>query len=231
NLANPQSLNRYAYALNNPETMIDPSGLGPLRYVPPGTNNWDEFNFTWGYDDEGQLWISTTPLPSLGGPGGQAGPGGGGGSGTASGPSETGPGSAFRNALGLLPVGCSGSARVLQGNATQIGDPGGFQPARVTANGAAVIPSQFGGTKALRPFLNDVSGVFPDVGASFHGIVDVIGGPPPSGFANVRVFLMSRYPGDLILELPGAPKDYGVTNVIVTAPTALGCPAGTTEVP
>ncbi|MGH9433859.1 MAG: RHS repeat-associated core domain-containing protein, partial [Terriglobia bacterium] len=35
-LTNPQSLNRYAYALNNPETMIDPSGLGPLRYVPPG---------------------------------------------------------------------------------------------------------------------------------------------------------------------------------------------------
>jgi hypothetical protein len=44
-------------------------------------------------------------------------------------------------------VKCSGSARVLQGNSATIGHPGGFSGSSVgnfpvTANGAAVIPSQ-----------------------------------------------------------------------------------------
>jgi len=45
---------------------------------------------------------------------------------------------------------CTGSSRVLQGNPNTIGKPGGFSgPSAgnipVTANGAAVIPSQWGG--------------------------------------------------------------------------------------
>ena len=39
------------------------------------------------------------------------------------------------------------------------------------------------------------------------------------------------YPGDLIIELPGAAKDYGETIVNVTIPTALDCPDGTKRVP
>jgi uncharacterized protein RhaS with RHS repeats len=37
-LTNPQSLNRYAYALNNPETLVDPSGLSscPLQALQHG---------------------------------------------------------------------------------------------------------------------------------------------------------------------------------------------------
>ncbi|HXJ95146.1 MAG TPA: RHS repeat-associated core domain-containing protein [Terriglobia bacterium] len=35
-LTNPQSLNRYAYVLNNPTTLIDPSGLDPCDQ--PGEN-------------------------------------------------------------------------------------------------------------------------------------------------------------------------------------------------
>ena len=33
-ITNPQSLNRYAYALNNPTTLTDPSGLGPNGCAP-----------------------------------------------------------------------------------------------------------------------------------------------------------------------------------------------------
>jgi len=57
------------------------------------------------------------------------------------------------NAMGNAPnkgtVKCSGSARVLQGNSATIGKPGGFSGPSVgnipiTANGAAIIPSQWG---------------------------------------------------------------------------------------
>ena len=36
-ITNPQSLDRYAYALNNPATLTDPTGLGPC----PSTNDPD----------------------------------------------------------------------------------------------------------------------------------------------------------------------------------------------
>jgi hypothetical protein len=39
NITSPQSLNRYAYALNNPETLADPSGLWP-RDPCPGPAAW-----------------------------------------------------------------------------------------------------------------------------------------------------------------------------------------------
>ena len=35
-ITNPQSLNRYAYALNNPTTLTDPSGLGPCDNLQYG---------------------------------------------------------------------------------------------------------------------------------------------------------------------------------------------------
>jgi hypothetical protein len=137
-------------------------------------------------------------------------------------------------------VKCSGSARVLQGNSATIGHPGGFSGSSVgnfpvTANGAAVIPSQWGPSKAfLQPYLNQISGVFPSVNYSFTGIVDVMGGAPPTGFpanSNVQTDLMELNPGKLILELPGAPRDFGTTAVTITAPSAVGCPAGTVQVP
>jgi RHS repeat-associated protein len=36
-LTNPQSMNRYAYALNNPTSMLDPSGLDPVCVTDPDT--------------------------------------------------------------------------------------------------------------------------------------------------------------------------------------------------
>ncbi|MGH9326726.1 MAG: hypothetical protein ACRD2B_08600 [Terriglobia bacterium] len=137
-------------------------------------------------------------------------------------------------------VKCSGSARVLQGNSATIGHPGGFSGPSVgnfpvTANGAAVIPSQWGPSKAfLRPFLNQTSGVFPNVNYSFTGIVDVMGGAPPPGFppgSNVQTDLMQLNPGKLILELPGSSQDFGTTAVTIATPSAVGCPAGTVQVP
>lgn len=127
-----------------------------------------------------------------------------------------------------------------EGESHRSGIPGGFSGSSVgsfpvTANGAAVIPSQWGPSKAfLRPYLNQISGVFPSVNYSFTGIVDVMGGAPPPGFpanSNVQTDLMQLNPGKLILELPGAPRDFGTTAVTITAPSAVGCPAGTVQVP
>jgi hypothetical protein len=52
----------------------------------------------------------------------------------------------------------------------------------------------------------------------------VVGRYAPAGFppnSNVQTDLMLLYPGLLILELPGAPRDYGTTAVTLTLPTAL----------
>ena len=90
------------------------------------------------------------------------------------------------------------------------------------------------GKAGLRPFINQISGVFPSVNYSFSGVVDIIGGAPPPGFpanSNVQADLMQLNPGNLILELPGAPKDFETTAVTITVPSAVGCPAGTVQVP
>jgi RHS repeat-associated protein len=38
-VTNPQSMNRYAYALNNPTSLVDPSGLDPTCSIDPETGN------------------------------------------------------------------------------------------------------------------------------------------------------------------------------------------------
>jgi hypothetical protein len=52
-----------------------------------------------------------------------------------------------------------------------------------------------------------------------------------SEIPNVQSYLMNKYPGKLIIELPGASKDYGITDVMLKIPNAMNCPAGTVEVP
>ena len=83
---------------------------------------------------------------------------------------------------------------------------------------------------ALRPFINQISGVFPNLNASFQGVAEIVGGTPPRGYTNVQTGLMALYPGNLIVELPGASQDYGVTPVTLTVPNGVGCPAGTVQV-
>lgn len=98
----------------------------------------------------------------------------------------------------------------------------------MTSNGVVVIPSQWGGRGALRPYLSQIGGTLPAYGVSFQGVVDTIGS---TTVPNVQGFLMNKYPGQLILELPGASQDYGVTGVQLTMPGAMSCPRGTTGSP
>ncbi len=119
------------------------------------------------------------------------------------------------------------TARILQGNPATIGKIGGFPGQPVTAGGAAVIPDQWGGKARLRPNLGDISGQFQGAGGqavTFDGVSDVIGGKSPVPGMNVRDALQQRYPGDLIIELPGAPKDYGTMTGSVRVPAGMICP-------
>jgi hypothetical protein len=133
---------------------------------------------------------------------------------------------------------CSGTARVLRGNPALIGQSGAFSAPYagniyVTADSAAIIPSQWGPTReSLRPFLSQITGTFPLIDAGFHGVSDIIGGAPPAGFranSNIRRDLMMLYGDRLILELPGAPHDFGITSVVLKIPPSLSCPVGTAE--
>ena len=117
-ITNPQSFNRYAYALNNPETLVDPTGLNAIQYACnfdycPGVGNFfggggldyliTGEGFYGGENGDVADWYPGNFNPDAGylsadGGGSFAGGGGGG----TSGPSQTGPGGTFRNALSLL---------------------------------------------------------------------------------------------------------------------------------
>ena len=211
NPANPQTWNRYSYAGNNPLINYDSLGLywydcGTAKVTSPGMTPTISPGLCWAPDPVNNDIISITG--SIGGPIGSS-------------PKEK----------QKKTKSCSGSARVLQGNPRTIGQPGGWStpghPILVTGNGAAVIPAQWRGAEAVLPFLGQISGVFPGTKVSFQGVVDTIGS---TSVPNVQSFLMNRYAGDLILELPGG-GDLNVTAVKLTIPAAMNCPSGTTEVP
>jgi len=63
-------------------------------------------------------------------------------------------------------------------------------------------------------------------GFSFQGVADTIG---TNSIPNVQRYLMNTYPGQLILELPGALQDCGVTSVQLTIPSSMSRTVGTTD--
>ncbi len=121
---------------------------------------------------------------------------------------------------------CTGRGRGLAGNARLVGRQGGIPGQTVHLGTAAVIPQQFGlpSGAALAPYASSVYGVIGN--ASFSSLTDVVGGRPIQGVA-VRTALQLRFPGQLILEIPGAPDQGANAAVTVYVPRGLACPTGT----
>jgi hypothetical protein len=99
---------------------------------------------------------------------------------------------------------CVGTGRGLEGNPGLIPNEGGIPGQKVEMGTVAVIPQQFGlaNGHALAPFASQINGTIGN--ADFSGVTDVIGGSKIGGM-NRRDFLQQRYPGQLIIEVVGAP--------------------------
>jgi hypothetical protein len=86
---------------------------------------------------------------------------------------------------------------------------------------------QWGGRDVVGQIRGGIGGV---VGPwTFDMVGDVIGGAfgiPVPGM-NTRRGLESLNPGLLLVELPGAPRDWGIVPVVVMLPDGVPCPVGT----
>ncbi|HET7212008.1 MAG TPA: RHS repeat-associated core domain-containing protein [Terriglobia bacterium] len=112
-ITNPQSLNRYAYVLNNPATLTDPSGLGPCDAFepwncPPSCNPFDSGDCQCNANDGG---ICVQYCYELGTCNGRHGGGDGGSSGGGGAPAPPGPPGAGQpplrgGGLGYWSLGC-----------------------------------------------------------------------------------------------------------------------------
>ncbi|MGA7439532.1 MAG: RHS repeat-associated core domain-containing protein [Luteibacter sp.] len=145
--------------------------------------------------------------------------------------------------LGLCK--CSGPARILKGNSKLVGKGGGFDvsPSNlssygITADSAAVIPSQFGMTKpTMRSEIDQISGTV-DGGYSFARVRDVVDDADTrdtyklKSTAAVQKHIMDREAANnggtpiLILELQGIAHDLGVVDVVLDLPDGSTCPTG-----
>jgi RHS repeat-associated protein len=234
-ITDPQSLNRYAYVLNDPMNFVDPLGLCEIDVAV--TMVCSRMNgrlvgctVTWYVTKSGCEGGGGSPTG--GGGGGIGGQGGGGRGGAPTPPGPMLPSidpEALKKLIGKL---CVGMARVLQGNPRLIGRVGGFPPTVVAPDSAAVIPTQFGISKGqLTPHISRISGslITPTGQTSFAGVSDVIGGRSPIPGMNVRDALRQTYPDRLIVELPSAPRDFGVGVVFLRVPYEVPCPEGTRE--
>jgi hypothetical protein len=122
---------------------------------------------------------------------------------------------------------CTGVGRGLSGNMALSGDQGGIPGQTVEPGTAAVIPQQFGMTSGvgLAPYAPFISGAIGS--AKFSGVTDVMGGKSPIPGMNVRAALQQLFPGQLLLEIPGAADQGSNATVDMTVPLPMGCPTGT----
>ncbi len=235
-LSNPQTLNRYAYVANDPLDQIDPSGLdgdysAKNGICPPGTvpgpngdgckpANVSPSTNSASLDICGTL-LGLFPFAAI--------PGCNSSfviTVTAAGQNGNGRTTAAPNNPYKM-ITCAGVGRGLAGNTRLVGRQGGIPGQTVQLNTAAVTPTQFnvpnGG--ALSPFAPYINGTVGN--ARFTSITDVNGGKSPIPGVPVRLALQQLFPGQLILEIPGA-KDQGANApVSISVPRSLGCPAGT----
>jgi len=249
-MSNPQSMNRYVYAGNNPLAGVDPQGLNVKCSTctnSPGSTNDPDFSFDPGAN--GSVWsgaisgFSYSSLTSTWIPGYEV-------------PYEdyvpghweyqwTYNNYAFSNMSNFGVAGvqgavgpvlmapnngqtqCTGGGRGLAGNTGLVGRQGGIPGQTVQLGTAAVIPQQFGvssGT-ALAPYASSIYGTIGN--ASFSGVTDVMGGKSPIPGVNVRTAMQQLFPGQLILEIPGAADQGANAAVTIFVPQSLGCPTGT----
>ncbi|HKS82506.1 MAG TPA: RHS repeat-associated core domain-containing protein, partial [Candidatus Acidoferrales bacterium] len=229
-VTNPQSLNRYAYVENNPETYIDPWGFArcvkPDGTVTNATNSraCKEQGGTWQPDPPppGTIFPTCTGVgPCVIGPVKPGGPGGGKG-----------------NASDFITKHvCAGNSRVVgAGRVTSPPSIGAFG-VPVTGGTAAINPLQFypgmsmaQAKAALAPYLNTISADVLDPNPKipsryFKGVTDVIGGKAD------RESLANRFPGTT-LEINGVPEPAGASTMSYvewTMSIFVPCPQGTKE--
>lgn len=221
-LTNAQSYNRYSYVSNNPLTNTDPNGFGYYAIcftpAPPPDDG----------SPPGDINVTSTPLPTCtfvnipvpDVTGGGSGGGGGGSNSKPQGDQDK-----------QTPTVCTGVGRGLSGNTSLVGRQGGIPGQTVQPNTAAVIPQQFGvpGGAALAPYAPNINGTIGQ--APFSAVTDVIGGKSPIPGVPVRTALQQLFPGQLILEIPGASDQGANAPVTITVPPGVGCPTGTSPAP
>jgi RHS repeat-associated protein len=228
---NSQDLNQYAYVNDNPLSYVDPDGLSqcytmgsglvfceptvqlPLMIVTGTRSCGSDLSCIGGMLGDGMLQLYMTGE-------GVSGIGGGGGRGSTTAHSKQ----------AKKEIKCTGSGRGLSGNTNLAGKQGGIPGQVVEPGTAAVIPQQFGVSTGvgLAPYASFIYGTIGS--ASFSGVTDVIGGKSPKPGLNVRTALQQLFPGQLILEIPGASDQGANAPVKIFIPQGLGeCPTGTTQ--
>ncbi|MGH9438867.1 MAG: RHS repeat-associated core domain-containing protein, partial [Terriglobia bacterium] len=209
-----QSLNRYSYVLNNPTTLVDPSGYADATCwpVPGGGYQCSDMTVVGG-SVFGALWVA-----SGGGPGGFGI--------HANNPNP-------KKQAKKAKTSCSVSARVIGNNgeplSQQLTDKllNGIQPrgafGMYEAPGTADVRiQQFGFSSnsafgAIAPFISGT--VFgPNGPVMFNGITDVIG--PPAA----QISLLSQFPGALLLELNSGQDQSAPGNPLVTVKLVFNAP-------
>jgi RHS repeat-associated protein len=243
---NPQSLNLYAYALNNPLKNTDPSGL----YCTYFKSDFGNYNDVENVDDSGQYDTSkySSAYDECASNGGQwtevssiqvnANDDNNSPSTTSTGTNSQIP-TVPTVVQGQLPtsqtVTCVGIGRGLAGVQAPFPKKGGAfnygkNPVQVTAGTAAVIPSQFGftGNVAMKPFVGEIAG---DVGTNhFSSVTDSVDNAvsPVAGLSTPAAFQQLN-PGRLIVEITAQP-DVGKNALVnIAVPRSVGCPANTAE--